>query len=77
MIVAQNLPAALADAARADLELHVATIALGKEDRFLEDGHAESYRASTARLHGQPLTGGTDSPYSTRRRIILGYSAQQ
>lgn len=41
MIVAEDLPATLAHAALADVESHVAAIALGEEDGFLENGHDE------------------------------------
>jgi hypothetical protein len=41
MVVAQNSPAALADAALADVKSHMTAIALGKEDGLLEEGHAK------------------------------------
>ena len=42
MVVAQDLAAPLAHAARANMESHMAAIALGEENRFLEDGHDEN-----------------------------------
>jgi len=42
MVVAENLAASLAHAALTDVESHMAAIALGKENRFLEDGHDEN-----------------------------------
>src|SRR5262249_50572170 len=55
MVVTQNLAAPLAHAARPDVKPHVTAIALGEEDRFLEDGHDETYRPSRGRLHVEPL----------------------
>ncbi len=82
MVVAENLSAPLAHAARADVESRMAAIALGEEDRFLEDGHDENYRGPRCRLHGVVYTSsrfsyGTDSPCSMCRRRILRYRAQQ
>ena len=48
MIVAQNLPAPLAYATRPDVESDVTAVALGEEDRFLEDGHDEKTTARTS-----------------------------
>jgi hypothetical protein len=41
VIVAENLSALLAHSALPDVESDVTAVALGKEDRFLEDGHDE------------------------------------
>jgi hypothetical protein len=42
VVVAQDSPAALANAAPADVKPHVTAIALGKEDGLLENGHIET-----------------------------------
>jgi len=41
MVVAQDSPAALADATPANVKPHVTAIALRKEDGLLENGHVE------------------------------------
>jgi hypothetical protein len=41
MVVAQDSPAALADATLADVKPDVTPVALGEEDGLLEDGHVQ------------------------------------
>ena len=78
MIVAENLATPLAHAARADVESHMAAIALGEEDRFLEDGHTQKTTARPGVVYtSSRFSYGTDSPCSMCRRRILRYRAQQ
>jgi hypothetical protein len=66
VIVAENLPTALAYAAGPDVEPHVAAIALREKDGFLEDRHAEK---PTARF-GVVYTPGTMSAMVVHARWI-------
>ena len=48
MIVAENLAATLTHATATDVESHVTPIALGEEDGFLQEGHAEKLSLARA-----------------------------
>jgi hypothetical protein len=67
MVLAQNLPTALAHAALANVELHVAAVALREEDRLLEDRHEE--KVQRVSLH-------VESPVVRHGLTVLDVTAQ-
>jgi hypothetical protein len=72
MVLAQNLPTALAHTALTNVEPHVAAVALREEDRLLEDRHEEKgvVRVSVSdRAHPSSIDAGRQQQRDRMGRI--------